>query len=563
MPHPTMKTREPSTSVSETAIDSSVSNSDTVTSTQRKKVGLNPSKKKVKQKAPLLPRLSDGLVSDPSTLKAFRSALKDSPATRPFVVYPPSARGDMNAFKYIQYLPVEKRPLVLFEYHKTGGYEQESQNENIKVFRQHLGDSRLIEGEDYIFADVQTRVNLKKQVGGDRKARHYKEFDNIFSNDETLVAAQSSLRNMASTDDAIITYLKAKHVDSSDKIRRNHLIMVNINKRNTVGNKWDPREMRHATDLEVTTGILEVALTVPINEEKEICVVGSSFTDKEKANWLGFANDHKVNIHFLNDMIGEGLNRSQQRGAQFAFADKYRSTTYFGHQSGVNEDAVVLPRTNVISMSEYLGHGQPGIGRVEARTQLDQIGPCKGIFGGAEPREINNFYSLRENEFLSTDGILAAVQVKKALKKNDHRSLDEIWTDIDEDSLSGGEEAIARKMYDIIFNDPQSDEPESTNAPKPGDASLYLDALRVIARRRRGDAELSEPVKSRLANVLEIIMQPLGNPEPASRRKAIDTARDEGRLPYTLPDDQQEHRDNQIEENLIELLESVQGLLNS
>ncbi|QXX07893.1 hypothetical protein KW548_08180 [Vibrio neptunius] len=73
---------------------------------------------------------------------------------RPFVHYPPSARGDMNAYKYVAFKEEMARPITVFEYFDSPreGSEQEEFNRNIPAINQHIRDLGLLkEGRDYVW----------------------------------------------------------------------------------------------------------------------------------------------------------------------------------------------------------------------------------------------------------------------------------------------------------------------------------------------------------------------------------------------------------------------------
>ena len=456
-------------------------------------------------------------------LKDFNLRLKLSPQSKPVVDYPLVARGDMNIFKYIQFLPDEQRPLVIFR------YKGEAKGHNLNALRGHLESSLMKEGFDYIFINSdEKKENISYK---NRKKISYQQFDNILSDKTIFKAAQTSLREIADHDEEIKSYFSEKGIDAhTPRERKDKLIMVNINHRNlSQKDGWEPRELRHSTDLDVTKQILEVILDIPSNgDNRDVCLVGSSFTDEQIREWEDFGIAQNTTIYFLNDMTGQ-LDRRQQRAAQFKFADRYRETTYFGLQSGVNEDAVVLPRTNVVSMSEYLGIDQVGIGRVEARTQLDQFNRSQMI---GQPRTTNNFYSLRNNEFLSTRGIFAAIQLKHfftEVKNNEKiQSFDDIWQQVEinaeNEDFPLTESFAVGEMCQLIFG---KSEPELNEEEHYRDS---INALRVIARRQLGDDTLSDTTKDWLSNVMQKIMQPHDKVEATLRKNEIDSLRNADRV---------------------------------
>ncbi|TQF71139.1 hypothetical protein [Pseudoalteromonas luteoviolacea] len=373
------------------------------------------------------------IVSKPNMAEYKESIISEiNTSKRPFVHYPPSARGDMNAYKYVAFKEGVERPVTAFEYFDSPreGSEQEEFNKNIPAINQHIKDLGLLEeGRDYVWLTTKDINDVKKCVD---KTHHYQEYDNNTYDRDIRRKAMEFYKDKIKKDPYVIEYLKAKTIEEVKK-REKCLTILNINRR-AKSEVWEPRNERHGTYMEAFKGIMDIIRS--INKAKklkmhDICFVGGKLTPEEVTYWQKFCREAKTNFFDLTDAMDKpnSLNRTQQRCVHVALAENYKSTIYFGHQSGVNEDANILPRTNVFSLSEYLHLGQIGISRVEARSQLDPEYQNEVGLGGAYS-VFGNFYSLRNCEFLTSEGVLAAIQLKLDMFKNNHISLDEAWDDI-------------------------------------------------------------------------------------------------------------------------------------
>ncbi|AQS36621.1 hypothetical protein Sps_01455 [Shewanella psychrophila] len=388
------------------------------------------------------------LTSGRDAIKEFKEQCKDT--NRPFVPYHPSARGDMNNYKYSIFLSAEKRPLTSFEYFNDPKNDEEKGfNRNVNAIKQHLtGIPQFKEGRDYVFCTNAERLEIKGSVGDINKT-HYKSFDNVLTNPEVRQRVQEVFEDDIGTDVNIKRYLSSKGIDSpiisNDKKRKNSLAILNINIRES-SQTWDPREYRHTTNPQALKSMVDSLREARSNNDPkvqqqlgriggdklDICIIGSQISIEDRTYWENYKNDQGVKVYFLNDMVSEEnhLNRIQQKKVLYALCEGYKNTTYIGHQSGVNEDAPILPRTNVYSLSEYQGTGQLGISRVEARTQLDIVQEAPLEMGTSGVRNFGHFYSLRNNEFLTTKGILASVQIKMDEYGKEHPNLDNLWQEL-------------------------------------------------------------------------------------------------------------------------------------
>lgn len=513
-------------------------------------------------------RSSDG------NINIFKDALKKS--ERPLVVFPPSARGDMNAYKYTAFLGKRDRPLTVFEYFPKpkAGSEQETFNRNLDAIKQHLSlpNGKLSEGHDYIFASQADISEIKKSMAEDaeklphndfkgavrdrkgkltiefinwaygKRARHYQTYDNVMSNRDVRRDVHSVFGDEIKKDSEINAYLGKKlpsvDVAAEHARRESKLIIINVNKRVPQG-KWSPREYRHTTpgdaDMQsLVDCIYDAQKAIGGRDKLDICFVGSKFTHQEQQNWIKYSQAKNVKVHFFNDMIDEGLNRMQQRVALFELSNRYKSTIYLGHQSGVNEDAQILPRTNVYSLSENLGQGQVGISRVEARPQLDIVTESP-IGMAARANNYGNFYSLRNSEFLTTEGVLAAVQIKLSLKGMNHRSLSDLWGDLlakTENNFSDMKDAEA---VDVLFDMILKDAGKELKDIGSVDLDDYKSAIAVIVRRKKADeSSLSPKGKQYFINAMKVELLPHDSQDPITRHDDKIEAHNEGVPPYQL-----------------------------
>ncbi len=493
------------------------------------------------------------LASSKDKVKEFEEQL--AKPGRPVVQFPPSARGDMNAYKYTAFLDEKERPLTVFEYFKNPrpGSEQEAFNRNLDVIKQHLdslGD-KFQEGRDYIFGTLQDVTKYKASVGEERR-KHYQQYDSVMSKPEVREKVHEMFKAKIASEPEIKAYL-AKKLPSADfsaenQARESKLIVVNINKR-AEQDGWNPREYRHTTpDDAVMRGLIDEVYnaqdSIGGKDKLDLSFVGSKFDPQEQKRWSEYAQSKGVNVHFFNDMVDSGLDRNQQRAALFALTDRYKGTTYLGHQSGVNEDAQILPRTNVYSLSEYLGQGQVGISRVEARPQLDAVKTSDlGMATGAS--SMGNFYSLRNAELLTTEGILAAVQIKLDLTTKSHQSLKVLmkrldWKDPPEVNVAEETE----KLFNMILTDAGKTKDGKITIKLSDEArDDYKHALGVIVQRMlTKESGLSDGAKEYFANTMKQELTRHDQGDPVGRHEEKLNSHNAGIRPYTLGRNQIEHR---------------------
>jgi len=500
----------------------------------------------------------DEFASSPDKVQAFEQALASS--ERPIVQFPPSARGDMNAYKYTAFLNDRTRPLTVFEYYKnpTARSEQEAFNKNINVIKQHirsLGD-KFVEGRDYIFG-IKKDIDRYKATAGPARTRHYQQYDSIMTNLDVRRSVHDMFKAKLDSEAPIKTYLAKKLPSAGTQpgTPENKLLMVNINKREPQA-LWNPREYRHTTpDDSIMRGLIDQVYDAhKLNKGKDkldLAFVGSGFTAQEKSNWAAYATQKGVTVHFFNDMVDEGLDRNQQRAALFGLTNRYKSTTYFGHQSGVNEDAQLLARTNVYSLSEYLGLGQVGTSRIEARPQFDTV-RTNDLGSAMSARSRGNFYNLRNSEFLTTEGILAGVQIKANLTLKTHPSLNELWGELirqDPDMMKPEKRVQATdKLLKTILKHAGQVTEEMTDemiSRKIGAQAMldYKNAVDVIVRRMQtGDPRPSPAAMQYFRNAMEQELIRHDSTDPITRHQEKTTAHNAGLQPYTVGNNQLVHR---------------------
>ncbi|QXX07894.1 hypothetical protein KW548_08185 [Vibrio neptunius] len=309
----------------------------------------------------------------------------------------------------------------------------------------------------------------------------------------------------------------------------------------------------------------------------DIGFVGSKLTPDEVTEWRDYCEAVGTNLIDLTDVMDapHGLNRTQQRCVHVALADNYKSTLYFGHQSGVNEDANILPRTNVLSLSEYLHLGQIGISRVEARSQLDPEYQNELGMGGAYSA-FGNFYSLRNCEFLTSDGVLAAIQLKLAMHKDNHISLEAVWDDVlgryawesevphvpkktlDKsepyvvfcnkyyyiDDIEISDDQAVKRLLNRIFVSAGVDETKFWDKVEDKEAKrAYIEAAELLVRRKlKHQPQFTEQTRAWLTDILEQLFERHDSGSPLSIHKNRLEAQNAGRVMYTLGANQVKHR---------------------
>ncbi|EKT56380.1 hypothetical protein [Providencia sneebia] len=475
---------------------------------------------------------------------AFKYQLKKS--KRPLVHFPPSARGDMNSYKYIGFLEQRERPLTMFEYVscKNSDAQELRFNNNLPVIIEHINSmgSRLKEGRDYIFCNKQEIDSFQEESV---KIKNYQYYDSIVAVPELRKDIHKQFRDDIATNPKIKSYFDNKALPCTGEetfIRKNRLIMVNVNKRPTLS-QWEPREYRHTTpDFTHLKNLVDCVYEAKkeanqrIQKDKfDICFVGSEFTMGEQGLWKEYAMKKGVNVHFFNDLAKKGFNRLEQREALFALSDQYKSTIYFGLQSGVNEDAPILPRTNVYSLSEYLKSSQVGINRIEKRAQLDII--KKGPLGvPMHASTVGNFYSLRNCEFLTTEGILAAIQLKDSTLFKQHQPLDKLWAKIvnqyaievgNENTEIPDERATDALLTLILDNGTNTKVNEETK-------NNYRDVVNIIVQRMKGKMPyFSEAAKKYFTDVMKEELTLHDSHEPLTQNERKREIHNAGITPFT------------------------------
>lgn len=482
------------------------------------------------------------LASSRECIDLFKNNIQNS--GRPLVHFPTPARGDMNNYKYVGFLDENIRPLTIFEYFEckqNSNWWYVNQNNNIPVIREHINSMRdkLQEGIDYIICGSSEVEKLKK---GASNRKHYQYYDSILSIPGLRKLIHEEFQRDIDSNNKIKSYLESRlpFCTSEGKfIRKNRLIMVNINMR-TPQSEWNPREARHATPAashmqELVDCVYEAKKNSnqQVKEEKfDIGLIGSKLNQDERNSWTEYGLKKGVNVYFFNDMAQEGLDRIEQRETLFALCDRYKSTIYIGHQSGVNEDAVILPRTNVYSLSEYLGPDQIGISRIEKKSQIDTVkmGPL-GIPMHAST--MGNFYSVRNTEFLSTEGILAAIQVKLNMSSQNHLPLNKIWPTKISSEESGNtnfedqDERIVDELLDKILNSVKTKKTSSQ------DENIYRDAIRIIVKRMKGDSSyLSNMTKEYIINIMKQELNLHDRYEPLTQHEIKREAHNAGIIRY-------------------------------
>jgi hypothetical protein len=302
------------------------------------------------------------------------------------VVFPVVARGDMNAYKYINCGRNGKRVFTILAINdKPNEKKGLLHNNNLSSHMQHLTSTPTILEFDYVVLPLEIALKFKAEVEKIKKdfTVKYDTFDELLYKDQCLVAAQAELSKIRIGINGVINQVE-------NDVRRAHLVIININSRITIGAPYDARNQRHSTDPSILKAMMEM---IDSNDSFDLMITGEE---------LPFV----TLIPYINctQLWDKGLNRFEQRSLMHQMCKKYSSTVYIGMQSGVNEDAVLLHKTNVFSICENLPTQQVGLSRVNAKmTQHNRL----------EETPYNNFFVIKNTSFLTPVGQLAAHQLAK------------------------------------------------------------------------------------------------------------------------------------------------------
>lgn len=303
------------------------------------------------------------------------------------VLYPSSARGDMNAYKYVNCAREGQRVFtVIYFIDKSNDKKNLVQNSNMRSFREHLTSSPFVAENDYIFLPHKLVENLRHYLKTEIRPRapnfwvDYTDFDSWVYQSEVLKAAQTAFLDCS--------------IDNVEKYsvvgNFSYLVILNINGRISDERTYNAREQRHSSDLDVLNQFIQ---TVLIREGFCVMLTG----DRPEGLML-----KERGIIDATALWRDGLDRFQQRALMYQVTYKYKATLYLGMQSGVNEDAVLLHNTNVFSICENVGSGQVGLKRVNHKMTVCSL---RGNY--------HNFFTIKRNAFLTSTGQFAAFQLQR------------------------------------------------------------------------------------------------------------------------------------------------------
>lgn len=304
------------------------------------------------------------------------------------VMYPASARGDMNAYKYVNCGRIPERVFTIIYYvdrpHDTKNLVQ---NANMKSFCEHLISSPFMSERDYIFlpwAIVESLRTDFKQVKGVRPADfliNYDKFDEWVYEPVVLELAQEAfgLCDSASLDKYRVV------------CKLEFLVILNINGRISSSRPYNAREQRHSSDMLILQRFVDEVLSC-----EDFCVMLTG----DEPQGITFEHPRLINATKLWEA---GLDRFEQRALMYKMTCQYKATIYIGMQSGVNEDAVLLHNTNVFSICENVGSGQVGLARVTEKMKKH-----------SRKRDFHNFFVIKNSVLLTRTGQLAALQIQRS-----------------------------------------------------------------------------------------------------------------------------------------------------
>lgn len=411
------------------------------------------------------------------------------------VIFPSSARGDMNAYKYISYLENKDKntegknekifTIVMFQdiVNDEAGLEQ---NSNMSAFMQHLESEPNFDPDSFLYLpksltesnfsnSPSLRKMLFKKKGGrdgqgakdewgllkgkenSRLLIDYDVYDGVVYNPEIIKKIQADFVKTAqeSPSKEVIAQFN-KELGEKFEDHNKHLVIINVNGRIDYSKPYDPRNQRHSLDPLILREMIETA----VKNGCAVMLIGDAVD-----NSLDDIKDKYVDG---TQLWNKKLNRHQQRASIYAVTTGFTSSLYFGMQSGVNEDAVLLHNTNVFSLSEKVGKGQ--VGRDRVQKKMNEY---------SKEREIsnyNNFFAVENTALLTARGRLAAFQLQANMLarwkmthsqfiKEDTRHLDQQTLLTEDEYPESWLDFHARNMLDPEF-DEQSDDEDDFENPK-------------------------------------------------------------------------------------------------
>ncbi|NVK72154.1 MAG: hypothetical protein HWE24_01635 [Oceanospirillaceae bacterium] len=346
-------------------------------------------------------------IKKPSVIEAMRNQLDHNMGTvvglckRPLenisevVLYPSSARGDMNAYKYVnQGITATKRTFTIIYFIDNLADEKSlPQNGNMKAFVEHLQSQPSIKETDYIFLPHRVVEGIRKILRYDdalyptNKLVDYDKFDGKVYDEVVRESAQEEFAQTASSEKCLPQVTRLSKDLTEKFANAKFLVILNVNAR---GNRtiYDAREQRHSSDPTILKTFIE---TVHSYKKFAVMLTGDKPVDLDTDNFVD-----------ATQMWNLDADRHEQRAIMYAVTKCYNATIYIGMQSGVNEDAVLLHNTNVFSICENVGSGQVGLARVSEKMKT--LSP---------KQDFNNFFVVKQSALLTSEGQLAALQLQQ------------------------------------------------------------------------------------------------------------------------------------------------------
>ncbi|MFA5985105.1 MAG: hypothetical protein WC782_13910 [Methylococcaceae bacterium] len=304
------------------------------------------------------------------------------------VLYPASARGDMNAYKYVNCGRGPKKVYTIIYYiDRPQDIKNLALNKNMRSFVEHLSSCPFVTVDDHVFLpqllveQIRDLLRTPDSTFPTNSLVDYDKYDDWIYNKAVREVAQDAF----SKTDVGLEVLSLRVPPEK------YLVILNVNGRISADKPYDPREQRHSSDPTILQAFI---LAVLKHGYFNVMLTGDSPGD------LGDLEQHIINA---TQLWTRGLDRFKQRALLYKVSCKYRATIYVGMQSGVNEDAILLHNVNVFSMCENVGSSQVGLDRV---TQKMKVYSTRG------KAKFHNFFVIKNSALLTSTGQLAAIQLK-------------------------------------------------------------------------------------------------------------------------------------------------------
>ncbi|MCJ8269626.1 MAG: hypothetical protein MJK04_09510, partial [Psychrosphaera sp.] len=231
------------------------------------------------------------------------------------VIYPSSARGDMNAYKYVNEVAltttttttVTRVFTIIYFIDNAKDKKNLVQNGNMRAFVDHLDSQPSIATSDYIFLphtvveDIRAILRFDDQFYPTSRLVDYDHYDCRDYQNDVLKAAQKQFKLTAQLEpckqivnDLLISkQLQLKKTD--------YLVIINVNGRTTKGD-YDAREQRHSTDPQMLEAFITAVKNNPLfavmltgdepTNLKRLLIVHPNLINATKL-WLKKANRHQ------------------------------------------------------------------------------------------------------------------------------------------------------------------------------------------------------------------------------------------------------------------------------